>query len=305
MNEALRLEYLSALEIDNYMPTLALVNAPGATLCELPDCQTLSAEQLSRGEQNSHSEQHSAQAGGLTANPTADLVTTSNANAEANTTTSHHQNLSDKTAGASALTALVDTSAQPKPQSATTLSPAKTPKSASENLEIPRFSLAFWRPHKDWLLVDSRNPEKLLPTDYLFQAIAFALGFKQANIREQEMMRWPMIKDDPESQSTEHARAMLQTYLEVQLDARPVKYLVLMGDAAQEYLTPNCPEQKVSETAQSNHWQAAHKNTANQNASSTDKTSDHEMLCTSSLSELLENPELKKPLWQALKQKLN
>lgn len=230
MNEIQRQQYLEAMGIDTYMPRWILPSAAVPLSC---------APVLPRSEQDLQASEPAAQPRVQSPvdpdvpqvpapAPTANVVVTE---------------VVDSATQAPAKSAPIDVLASiESPSEPAKKSAPVSAKSILENLDAetkrpdPRFALSLWRVHDDVMVVDSRHAELALPTEPLLRNILAALGFASQPLPKAEVLRWPMFENSYEPQGQEIARETLQAMLEGMLEARPGKYLLLMGGEACHYL---------------------------------------------------------------------
>ncbi|HWV14972.1 MAG TPA: hypothetical protein VN030_06025 [Cellvibrio sp.] len=149
---------------------------------------------------------------------------------------------------------------------------------------IEAFSLSVWRPLDELMIVDARNTKLALPTDSLLKNILRHLfPASPLNVKE-EVLRCPMIENSFARRTADDARAELQTWLSVQCEIRPFKYLWLMGSNAYLYLLPEV------DGLGKNLWQ-----------SRSSAGSEIDALIMPALNELLIDPLLKKQLFSAIR----
>ena len=111
---------------------------------------------------------------------------------------------------------------------------------------IEPFSLSIWRPLDGVMIIDSRNTKLALPTELLLNNVLRSVFSTQAIKPQEEVLRWPMIENSFAKRSKSDARTELQTWLSVQHEIRPIRYLWLMGSNAATYLLPESVEYTVS-----------------------------------------------------------
>jgi hypothetical protein len=143
------------------------------------------------------------------------------------------------------------------------------------------FSLAFWRIHPQVMVVDSRQP-KALPTEALLQALVAALGIGGQSLPRAELQNWPMAGGGDKSWGA--AREMIHAFLESRLQDQPVRYLVLMGNAAVKAIAHEALEQAVDSLREPVKLEQF----------------ECELLLTPSLTQLLLAPREKAGLWPLL-----
>lgn len=147
---------------------------------------------------------------------------------------------------------------------------------------ISPFALSIWRPLRDLLVIDSRNTHLALPTELLLRNILYAIFGAQTLPGVEEILRWPLIENAMISCTEKDARNTLQVWLEVELDRCPVTHLLLFGRNAAHYFLPD--DHRYEQSL----WQWL-------NVSPSVQT-----LIAPSLAELLQQPLLKRNLWQCL-----
>ncbi len=214
MNELHRQIYLSALGVDTYMPRMHLPYAPVSIMCELPLAST-EPESIAKADLHIESivssVQPQLQAKAIVADvsPVGSLI----------------GNIFDAPKAVKVI-------AQPI-TAADILAQLDT-----KPLTIEPFSLSIWRPI-DWvMIIDSRNTKLALPTEILLNNVLRSLFSNQALKPQEEVLRWPMIENSFTKRTAADARVELQTWLSVQHEIRPIRYLLLMGPNAATYLLP-------------------------------------------------------------------
>lgn len=255
MNEHQRQAYLSALGVENYMPRWRLAMAPEPQACVMPiyaNTYSEPAEVVPADEQ-------------LVRQVAGDIQRSS------------MQSVSP-TLIADVLRDFVE--------------PQKVSTSVTRNLvsEIPKvvnelapFALSVWRPKADVLVIDSRNPQLALPTELLLNNMLSATFGRRLISGPEEVLRWPMVESSAISRTAEDARNTLQVWLEVELEQRPINYLLLFGKNSAQYFLPQ------SESYDESLWQWLTLSAPSVSA-----------LTAPSLVELLQQPLLKRHLWQCL-----
>lgn len=209
MNEYQRQSYLTSMGIENYMPRWRLALAPLPVVCVLPAASTIPSVVV-------------------------DEVIQSSSQAETP--------LREKSSGLDKPVMVADvlrdlTLDQSKKNTSIKLEqdnikPATPPSSIKT---IPAFSLSIWRPQNDVLVIDSRNTQLALPTELLLQNIFRAAYGAHSQPGVEDVLRWPLIDNTFVSRTVDDARSVLQVWLEVELERRPVKQLLLMGQNAAQY----------------------------------------------------------------------
>lgn len=156
--------------------------------------------------------------------------------------------------------------------------PAPVAEVAPPQKPVAPFVLSCWWLGEELLAVDSREPGAALPVESLFNNIARALNWHDLP-REQDRMRWPLAENRfGPAASADEARDTCSSWLEAASARRPVKSIWLMGQQAQEFCAP------VPLTEAVNDWKGIR------------------ILAMPSLSQLLQQPERKRDLWQLLRQ---
>jgi len=209
MNELHRQMYLAALGVDTYMPRWLLPFAPQSVPCEFP--------------QNIHQIIHDADVSRST-----DIVTTSFVKPSVNEVSAVSHLINDITKANETIKTSV------KPLGATDILAHLDTKPKT----IESFSLSIWRPENGVMLIDSRNTKLALPTELLMNNLLRA-EFKNQPVQSMaEVLRWPMIENSFTKRTENDARIDLQTWLSVQHEIRPIRYLWLMGENAASYFLP-------------------------------------------------------------------
>src|SRR5690606_6475032 len=257
MNEYQRQIYLSALGVENYMPRWRLALAPAAVVCDLPaiaaDVQhTAPMETAGISIDTDKSDFSQSQAGGGAAPLMADVLRT--------------------------LTQPTLSSIQPSP-----LPSLSSVRKSLATEQIPAFVLSIWRPVDDVLVIDSRNTQLAFPTEVLLNNILRAVFALQGPLSNEEILRWPLVDNVLVARTEDDARSALQVWLEVELERRPARQLLLMGrNATQYFLSPDLSYDDIL-------WQEI-----------TLTNSPNRAIVTPSLVDLLQQPILKRDLWRAL-----
>ena len=270
MNELQRQVYLSALGVDTYMPRWHLPFAPVSVACELPKF---------------------AHAENVTNEKIFNESNFSAANSPVNITSLispslKHNVVDGQVTPINSLIKDIITSKKPNKSESLVSQPVAALSESKSVFEpaIEAFSLSVWRPIEDMMIVDSRNNKLALPTDALLKNV-FRQMFPQipATFKE-EVLRCPMIENSFTKRTADDARAELQTWLSVQCEIKPVKYLWLMGANAFMYLIANDNDK------QQNLWHSISLVGTNVQA-----------LILPSLNELLIDPALKKYFFSAIR----
>ena len=260
MNELQRQYYLSALGVDTYMPRWHLPFAPISVLCKLPvaavETSTLEPLQVKP-------EPPSA--------PTYSQPVLKTIN-------------SDMSPANNLIGDMLDAKKAGRPASAPVSAADILAQLDTKPVSIEPFSLSIWRPLDGVMIIDSRNTKLALPTELLLNNILRSIFSTQAIKPQEEVLRWPMIENSFTKRSKFDARTELQTWLSVQHEIRPIRYLWLMGSNAATYLLPESVEYRVCIFNKI----ALLESTVNS-------------LILPSLNELLQKPSAKKQLFSALR----
>lgn len=259
MNELQRQHYLSALGVDTYMPRWHLPFAPHSIVCELPSApiDTLSSTKIeSKVDSVIPQSKHV-------------IKTLSNEVSPVN-------NLMGD---------ILETKKTVKPAAVPTSAADILAQLNTKPVTIEAFSLSIWRPIDGVMIIDSRNTKLALPTELLLNNILRSIFSNQALKPQEEVLRWPMIENSFAKRTADDARTELQTWLSVQHEIRPIRYLWLMGANATTYLLP--PQTSIADTLF-------------QPVSVADSAI--QALSLPSLNELLQNPSNKQKLFSALRQ---
>lgn len=268
MNEMQRMQYLSALDVDCYMPRFILTNAPVILPCE-----------------KSYVAEHSV----VTAIETPELKNTP---AVSKQTASAPSAESIKAAADVLRTLGLESSTKSekvKPQSVEVTDlksevpvATKIKPSAESSLEIASFSLALWCVG-EMLFLDSRDIDISLPTDRFIHNIVSALGYSHRDISSFEIINWPFTALAIADKTESYARVDIQAFLDGKLLTSPVKKLILLGENANKFILP----QGIDYQSQ-----------VNQPLKLADFAVD--AVVSFSLSEMLLKPELKQSFWMAI-----
>ena len=163
-------------------------------------------------------------------------------------------------------TRIAPTSAQPA---------AATPVAPPQQAVEP-FVLSCWWLGDELLAVDSREPGAALPVEALFNNIARALNWHELP-REQDRLRWPLAENRfAAAAAASDARDTCSSWLEAASARRPVKSIWLMGRQARDFCAPLPLGQPVTD------WNGI------------------SIVAMPSLTQLLQQPERKRALWQLL-----
>ena len=265
MNELRRQMYLSALGVDTYMPQWHLPFAKASVACMIPTSLSVA----SGIDHYSVNVEHLAQLNPLPLKP---------APAKA-TVTSMHNSIIDvfETKKIIKIEPLLNNVADIFAQL-----DSKTKPNVPASLDA--FSLSVWRPIENLMIIDSRNTRLALPTDLLLNNILRNFFPEKAIDLTNEVLRWPAIENSVVRRTIVDAKNELQTWLSVQCEILPVKYLWLMGANATTYFLS-------SETESNNDlWRV-----------SSVIDSSIRALILPSLNELLQQPLQKLQLYSAIK----
>jgi hypothetical protein len=260
MNELQRQHYLSALGVDTYMPRWHLPFAPISVICELPVVET-EPPALHHPEVKAESVIAPSYSQPLFKSASADVSPVNNLIGDMLDAKKVVRSVAVPVSSADIL-AQLDT----------------------KLVTIEPFSLSIWRPLDGVMIIDSRNTKLALPTELLLNNVLRSVFSNQALKPQEEVLRWPMIENSFAKRSSSDARTELQTWLSVQHEIRPIRYLWLMGSNAATYLLPEPVEYTMSIFNKI----ALLDSTVNS-------------LVLPSLNELLQEPSAKKQLFSALR----
>lgn len=214
MNEIQRMQYLSALDVDTYMPRFILPNAAEVKLCQLPVATAASVAINDASPEVNH-QSHSAS------------FTPSNDAIKAAADVLASLGTPAKPTAKSSLKA----EQKPAEQPYSTLTPAVEP-----TVAIAPFSLSLHRIGR-LLIIDTRHIEMPLPTDRLVANIALALGYKQHDQAMAEILNWPFSAVNA-VMDVESARIDLQAFLHGRVLNSDLDTLLLLGASAAKYILP-------------------------------------------------------------------
>ncbi len=247
MNEYQRQAYLDAMGMEQYVPRWLMPHAPMPTACELPIEMPKAAAPVSP-------------------QPAAPD--------------------SAPAVGPRPVTDFLDDMRRP-PAKPARREPEPAAEQAAPAVPVPEriapFTLSIWRSPLPVLVVDARQPKAAMPTDRLLRNLLQALAPHDSREVREEVLPWPLVRHKAVRLTADDARAELSTWLETELTNRPVRQLLLMGEAAARYLLPE--DQSYENVL----WQSLKL-----------APFDVPTLVAPSLLELLRDPSLKRPLWGAL-----
>jgi len=220
MNELHRQIYLSALGMDTYMPRWHLPFAPVSVACKLPE-PAIESPLVAKDESTVESHEIPVQAQSFVKPVGLDNSPVNNLMGDILEVKKAAKVISKPVSAADILAQL-----------------------DSKPVTIEPFSLSIWRPTEGVMIVDSRNARLALPTELLLNNILRSLFSNQLLKPQEEILRWPMIENSFTKRTADDARNELQTWLSVQHEIRPIRYLWLMGENAATYLLPETLEYK-------------------------------------------------------------
>lgn len=209
MNELQRQAYLSALGIENYMPSWQLPFSPAAYQC---DVSLFVADYEYKKTEVEKIDNSSANAS-ITSVLNTEIATPNILRADLITPTS-------------------------KPHKVSAASILQQLEQKNAVVEIQSFALSIWRPHPGFLIIDSRQTSLALPTELFLNNVLRALLRRSIGSLMEEVLRWPMIENRFLPRTIDHARTELQTWLTAEHELRPINQLWLMGNNAAGYLLP-------------------------------------------------------------------
>ncbi|MFC6634597.1 hypothetical protein [Microbulbifer taiwanensis] len=262
MNELQRAEYLSALGVASYMPRFVLPLAPQPRQAQLPPAET-EAPAAETPLQRVQAAVQNPLPQSAAQIVVAEPETAAPAPVEAQVLRDIGQ-LAEQTRVTPAAQAAPVTQVAPPQQ------------------QVQPFVLSCWWLGGELLAVDSREPGLALPVETLFNNIARALNWHQLP-REQDRLRWPLAENrfGPAADASE-ARDTCASWLEAASARRPVKSIWLMGPQAQDFCSPPSLKQPLEKPV--SEWNGIR------------------VIAMPSLTQLLQQPERKRDLWQLLRE---
>lgn len=267
MNELQRQTYLSALGVDTYMPRWHLPAAPVSVACAIPAFVSDVQSSAKFAESAAESSIASVQPHSIQKSPVADLSVNSAAPI------------------GNLIGDIFETKKIAKPVNKVTSAADILAQLETKPVTIEPFSLSIWRPLDGVMVVDSRNTKLALPTELFLNNILRTMFYGQPIKTQEEVLRWPMIENSFAKRTIADARNELQTWLSVQHEIRPIRYLWLMGENAATFLladsaTYNASLYSVTALAESS----------------------IQTVILPSLNELLQKPTAKQHVYSALRQ---
>ncbi|RYY75150.1 MAG: hypothetical protein EOO52_12680 [Gammaproteobacteria bacterium] len=262
MNELQRQHYLSALGVDTYMPRWQLPFAPASTICEtatLMEAPVLESSILKSDDSKLFQQDISRP------EPKVEISTSAQSSNVLNDILESKNLPASKPQRISAADILAQLDTKPA--------------------NIDAFSLSIWRPLDGVMIIDSRNAKLALPTELLLNNILRSIFSDDSLKPKEEILRWPMIENSFTKRTASDARVELQTWLSVQHEIQPIKYLWLMGSNAATYFLID---------------QKNFTDSIFQSADLVD--SEVKALVLPSLIEILQNPALKKKIFAVVQQ---
>ncbi len=144
---------------------------------------------------------------------------------------------------------------------------------------IPHFALSIVR-GSNILIVDDGLPGHINPAEYLqlLHNIVFALGAGKQQLAIDSFV-WPMVKNSQIDQSETAARQTLDAFLSKQVEQYKAHYIIVMGETAATYITSEALATATLHTHPQ--WQLP-------------------LICTNSASPMLDDPSLKRAVWNDL-----
>ncbi len=219
MNELQRQMYLSALGVDTYMPRWHLPFAAMSMPCKNPV-----VEKLNTPTENNIRLELDAGSSISSKIETLDVPPTVTPISNLMIDLLHAKKIIKNSPSPSVVE---DKQAQLNSKSSQNISPV-----------IDAFNLSVWRPIENLMIIDSRNTKLALPTELLLNNMLRSFFPKCVLDLKEEVLRWPMVENSFAKHTIVDARTELQTWLSVQCEIRPIKYLWLMGANAATYFLP-------------------------------------------------------------------
>ncbi len=210
MKENHRQAYLSALNIDNYMPRWILPGAPVSTEC-LWEVVSADAEQTT-GNTEFAVEQTPSEKTAVASNTTA-----------ADTLGQLKEVAGKQVAKPETDAAQVKLSAQVLLKQQQSVAPAA------------RYSLTLWQISESLMVLDSRQSELALPTDALLQNILRSVAIS-GSLPKADILRWPLTQSAVVDSGIQQAREHLATLLGAKFSGAAAPSLWTMGDTAAHYV---------------------------------------------------------------------
>ena len=246
MNNTQRLHYLQAMGIDSYSPRLLLPGAMPSVLLETPVAVVPESSAISSPEMAAAPAAHGAEA--------------------------HFGQQGSR------IEAVFDVPAA----SEEAVESVNEPASERQVEPPPRIALSMVR-GAGLLLIDEGMPGDSNPAEYfqLLQNLLFSLGLPSQDLTV-DGFSWPMTRNSAVDQSKEAASEALQSFVERQLEQHQVRYILLLGDTARQYLLA---KYRPGAAAPGELVEYSHAT---------------RLICAASAVSLLKNPPAKRGLWQQL-----
>lgn len=277
MNELTRMQYLDAMGIDMFVPTVRLPHAKASSQCPLPCVELLPAasnETSLDAIEPVDVDDHAVGVNGpvSVANVLADLrgecgekERPEPALQPAPISTSHH------------------TTSKESEGAALSISPSPSESIITPELVSAHFTLGMWRVEPHLQIIDSRLAGDALPTDVLLRNILKIHDLLPQPMPAQEILHWPLPGVALTDTSWGAAHDMVISFLEGRLSANPVSAFLVFGEDAFCAL--------MGETA--NFTEALYQSVTVDSFAT-------EVIVLPSLRSLLHNPLEKKRLWPVL-----
>ena len=215
MNELQRQAYLEAMGIDSYFPRVQLPGALASPVCDMSEAAVSETPQQAAIAAANSEEQHT------TIPPSPPPV----------------KSAEGPRAAQAVLGNVVDDIAKHRPPTPAKPKRSEAVESASD---IPHFALTIAKSQSGILIIDDGIQPDQDYTEYLrlLQNILFAVGAGKQALQLDPFV-WPMMKTAQFDQSAEAARQTLSVYINKLIEDLSVRYVLVMGEQAQSYITAN------------------------------------------------------------------
>lgn len=255
VNERQRMQYLEAMGVDTYMPSLLLPNAPQTVRCQAPVIE-------SSGYAANDRVAIEVPASASPLSPASDLVveTTASTSVErdsipSQSTPAVEAVIDDVLANVTGDASRDSRGAAPKVVASGTAASGAVASGTSEvqselsNRLAEPFSLSCWAVGEDLLVVDSRHSEQALPVERLLQNILVALGYPPRALPAAEVIRWPLMSHRLADRDEDSARTTAQFTVEGFVRSHNLKKVLLMGLEATHFVLPEADADQPQDMA--------------------------------------------------------
>lgn len=208
MIEQQRLQYLTALGIDTYIPTRVLANAAIS-----PALVPFEPEELDQSSLEEEPKIVEKQMPASTSQPV--------------------ELESDKP---------IELAPDVEPPLESPTKPIPAAKPVANTTAPLRFTLSLWEITPQLIVIDTRQTGSALPTDKLLQNILRAMGYPLAQLPASELIRWPIFKEDPQANNLEEAQAMVQANVNARCAKTQGIRFMIMGEIAADFVLAPCEQ---------------------------------------------------------------